>query len=78
MPAVLIRQLDVLYKIMAAAPAGRSQVLLDQAGMIQRLNLRTVAEEADQADVTARYDALLALHERLASVEPDGAAGDLS
>jgi hypothetical protein len=46
--------------------------------MIQRLNLRTVAEEADQADVTARYDALLALHDRLASVEPDGAAGDLS
>ena len=78
MPAVLIRQLDVLYKIMAAAPAGRSQVLLDQAGMIQRLNLRTVVEEADQADVTARYDALLALHDRLASVEPDGAAGDLS
>jgi uncharacterized membrane protein len=76
MPAVLIRQLEVLYKIMAAAPPGRSQVLLDQGAMIQRLSLRTVAEEADQADVTARYDALLALHERLAA--PEGAAGDLS
>jgi uncharacterized membrane protein len=65
MPAVLIRQLDVLYKIMAVASASRSQVLLDQAGMIQRLNLRTVAEAADQADVTARYEALLALHEKI-------------
>jgi len=61
MPAVLIRQLDALHKIMTVAPASRSQVLLDQADMIQRLNLRTVAEGADQADVAARYDALLKL-----------------
>jgi hypothetical protein len=39
-------------------------VLLDQAAMIQRLNLGTVAEATDQADVTARYEALLALHDR--------------
>jgi len=64
MPAVLIRQLDALYKIMAVAPDGRSQVLLDQAAMIQRLNLRTISEATDQADVTARYEALLALHAR--------------
>ena len=38
MPAVLIRQLDALHKIMAVAPAGRTQVLLDQADMIQRLS----------------------------------------
>ena len=44
------------------APAARSQILLDQADMIQRLNLRTVAEPTDQADVTARYEALLKLH----------------
>jgi len=62
MPAVLIRQLDALHKIMTVAPASRSQVLLDQADMIQRLSLRTVPEAADQADVTARYDALLKLH----------------
>jgi uncharacterized membrane protein len=62
MPAVLIRQLDVLSKIMAAAPPGRSQVLLDQAGMIVRVSERTVPEPADQADVTAPYDALLKLH----------------
>jgi uncharacterized membrane protein len=64
MPAVLIRQLDALYTIMAAAPADRSQVLLDQADMIQRLNLRTVPEEADRSDVTDRYEALLVLHAR--------------
>src|SRR5580700_1554713 len=62
MPAVLIRQLDALHKIMTVAPASRSQVLLDQADMIQRLNLRTVPEASDQADVTARYEALLKLH----------------
>ena len=62
MPAVLIRQLDALSTIMAVAPAGRTQVLLDQAAMIQRVSLRTVPEPADQADIAARYDALLALH----------------
>ncbi len=61
MPAVLIRQLDALSTIMAVAPASRIEVLFDQAVMIQRLNLRTVHEQADQADITARYDALLAL-----------------
>jgi uncharacterized membrane protein len=71
MPAVLIRQLDALYKIMAVAPASRSRVLLDQAAMIQRVNLRTVPEEADQADITARYEALLKQH-----ASKGGPAGD--
>ena len=62
MPAVLIRQLDALSKIMVVAPAGRTQVLLDQALLIQRVNLRSVVEQADQTDITARYDALLALY----------------
>jgi uncharacterized membrane protein len=66
MPAVLIRQLDVLSKIMAVAPASRTQVLLDQAAMIQRVNLRTVPEKADQADITARYEAVLAVHAEIA------------
>jgi len=64
MPAVLIRQLDVLATIMAAAPPGRSQVLLDQAAMINRVSERTVPEPADQADVAARYQELLARHAR--------------
>jgi uncharacterized membrane protein len=62
MPAVLIRQLDALSTIMAVAPPGRTQVLLDQAAMIQRVSQRTVAEQADQADITIRYEALLTLH----------------
>jgi uncharacterized membrane protein len=64
MPAVLIRQLDALTKIMMVAPTDRTQVLLDQAAMIQRVNMRTVPEEHDQADVSARYEALLTAYER--------------
>jgi uncharacterized membrane protein len=62
MPAVLIRQFEALDKVMAVAPATRSRILLDQADMLQRLNLRTVPEPSDQADVTARYEALLKPH----------------
>jgi len=74
MPAVLIRQLDALSTIMAAAPPGRSQVLLDQAAMIARVSERTVPEPADQADVAARHEALLALHASAAHSRPDGSA----
>ncbi len=66
MPAVLMRQLDALSKVMAVAPAGRSQVLLDQAAMIARVGERTVPEPADQADITVRYQALLTLHAQAA------------
>jgi uncharacterized membrane protein len=76
MPAVLIRQLDALSTIMAVAPAGRAQVLLDQAVMIQRVNLRTVPEQADQADITARYDALLALHAQATGGQAAGSGSD--
>jgi uncharacterized membrane protein len=74
MPAVLIRQLDALFKVMAVAPPGRTQVLLDQAAMIARVSERTVPEPADQADITTRYRALLALHAQAAHRQPDGSA----
>ena len=70
MPAVLIRQLDALSTVMAVAPPGRSQVILDQAAMIARVSERTVPEPADQADITARYQALLALHAQAARPQP--------
>jgi uncharacterized membrane protein len=70
MPAVLIRQLDALYTVMAAAPADRSQVLLDQAAMIAGVSERTVPEEADRADVSDRYEALLTLHKQATSPQP--------
>ena len=71
MPAVLIRQLDVLSKVMAVAPPGRSHVLLDQAAMIARVGERSVPEPADQADIAARHQALLAVHARAADPQRD-------
>jgi uncharacterized membrane protein len=62
MPAVLIRQLDALATVMAVVAPDRGQVLLEQAAMIARVSERTVPEPADQVDVTARHQALLALH----------------
>jgi uncharacterized membrane protein len=61
MPAVLIRQLDALAKIMEPATTARDrQVLLDQAAMIERLSGTTVAEPADRADITRAYEQVLA------------------
>ena len=74
MPAVLIRQLDALSTVMAVAPPGRSQVILDQAAMIARVSERTVPEPADRADITVRYQALLALHAQALRLQPDGSA----
>ena len=74
MPAVLIRQLDALSTVMAVAPPGRSQVILDQAAMIARVSERTVPEPADRADITIRYQALLALHAQALRLQPDGSA----
>jgi uncharacterized membrane protein len=62
MPAVMIRQLDALAKIMEQTPnRQRRRVLVDQADLIQRANLRTVTESADQAEVTARHRAVIAI-----------------
>ncbi|MFC9789539.1 DUF2254 domain-containing protein [Rhodococcus sp. NPDC127528] len=63
MPAVMIRQLDALTKIFEQTTIPeRRQVLLDQAAMIHRANLATVAEKADRDDVDRRYKALLDLN----------------
>src|ERR1700722_6119434 len=74
MPAVLIRQIDALFTVMEVAPAGRTQVLLDQAALLQRLSERTVPEPSDQADIAVRYQALLTLHATRpqATAEPAG------
>jgi uncharacterized membrane protein len=58
----MIRQLDALAKIIeqTSHPA-RRRILLHQADMIQRANLRSVREQADRGDVTRRYDAVLGL-----------------
>jgi uncharacterized membrane protein len=67
MPAVMIRQLDALVKIMAdTTGAGQRQVLLDQAAMIQRASERSVPEGADRDDIRRRYEEVLTADGRLA------------
>jgi uncharacterized membrane protein len=61
MPAVMIRQLDGLAKVMAyAASPEQRELLLEQAEMILRGCEESVPEQADRADVRRRYDAVLA------------------
>jgi uncharacterized membrane protein len=63
MPAVMIRQLDALAKIMQQTTTlEQHRVLLEQAAMIERASSESVPEEADRADVRRRYNALLAVH----------------
>jgi uncharacterized membrane protein len=62
MPAIMIRQLDALAKIIEQTPGrARRTVLIRQAEAIQRSNLATVAEPMDRDDVTQRYETVLAL-----------------
>ena len=67
MPAVMIRQLEALAKIMEeTSSAGQRRVLLDQALMIDRACERSVPEATDRADVRRRYEAVLIIEARLA------------
>jgi len=71
MPAVMIRQLDALAKIMERTTTSDDrQVLLDQAAMIERLSEATVAEACDRADVSRAYQAVLAAHAMVLAVGP--------
>jgi len=65
MPAVMIRQLDGLAKVMThtSTPAQR-EVLLEQAEMIMRACEESVPEEADRADVRRRYEAVRTARQR--------------
>jgi uncharacterized membrane protein len=69
-PAVMIRMLDALTRIMAeTSSSGQRRVLLEQAEMIDRACERSVPEAADRADVRRRYEAILTLESRLAGSE---------
>jgi uncharacterized membrane protein len=65
MPAVMIRQLEALAKVMdyATSSAGR-QVLITQAEMILRSSEESVPEEADRADVRERYEIVMSAARR--------------
>jgi uncharacterized membrane protein len=71
MPAVMIRQLDALAKIMerAAAPEDQ-QLLLDQAAMIERLGAESVGEPSDRADISRAHQQVLDVHASLAAHSP--------
>jgi hypothetical protein len=65
MPAVMIRQLDALTKIIAeTSDIEQRRVLLDQAAMISRASERSVPEESDRTDIQRQYDELLAADDR--------------
>jgi uncharacterized membrane protein len=64
MPAVMIRQLDALEKVMEyTATSAQRDVLIEQARRIQTSNTESVPEAADRADVTRSYQAVLAARE---------------
>lgn len=70
MPAVMIRQLEALTKMMTeTTDAGQRRLLLDQAEMIQRASERSVAEASDRADVQRRFEAVLTAEAGLARRE---------
>ncbi|MBV8087020.1 MAG: DUF2254 domain-containing protein [Chloroflexi bacterium] len=61
MPAVLIRQLEGLRKVMVVVSTrAEREVVLHHAEMILRTSDGSVAEESDRNDVHAAYDLLLA------------------
>jgi uncharacterized membrane protein len=69
MPAVMIRQLDALTRIMERTTSTEDrQVLLDQAAMIERLSANTVDEPTDRADITRAYTRVLTAHAAVAGV----------
>jgi len=60
MPAVMIRQLDALAKILEETETEEQrELLLAQAAKTMRLCERTVAEETDRADVESEYARVL-------------------
>lgn len=74
MPAVMIRQLDTVSRIMVdTTEKGQRRVLLEQAAMIERASERSVPEEADRADVRRCYEAVLTVEARLADREASSA-----
>jgi uncharacterized membrane protein len=66
MPAVMIRELEALTRIMTETTSdGQRRVLLEQAAMIDRASERSVPEAADRADIRRRYEAMLTMESRL-------------
>ncbi|MGH3285675.1 MAG: DUF2254 domain-containing protein, partial [Streptosporangiaceae bacterium] len=70
MPAVMIRALEALARIMTETTSnGQRRVLLEQAAMIDRASERSVPEAADRTDIRRRYEAILTMESRLTASE---------
>jgi uncharacterized membrane protein len=70
MPAVMIRQLESLTKIMDyATTEERRTLLLDQAAMIMRSCEESVPEPADRDDVKREHDAVTVAAARMAATQ---------
>jgi uncharacterized membrane protein len=75
MPAVMIRQLDGLAKLMAyTTSAEQRELVLEQAAMILRASEDSVPEQADRADVRRRFDEVRAAGSSRANGAPPGEA----
>jgi uncharacterized membrane protein len=71
MPAVMIRQLEALEKIMDhTATVEQRDLLLEQAAMIFQASEESVAEPSDRADVKREYDEVIAAAARAAATPP--------
>src|SRR5271166_1911184 len=71
MPAVMIRMLEALARIMAETTSeGQRRVLLEQAAMINRACERSVPEASDRADIQRRYEAILTMESRMTESVP--------
>jgi uncharacterized membrane protein len=77
MPAVMIRQLDGIAKVMAHTNSlSQREVLAEQAEMILRASEESVPEAADRADVRLRYD--LVQGAQSAAIARDTADGNVT
>jgi uncharacterized membrane protein len=62
MPAILIRQLENLQKVMTVVSTpGQREVALHHAKMVLRVSEESVREESDRSDVLAAYELLVAI-----------------
>ena len=71
MPAIMIRQLDALTKIMRhASSVEHREVLLRQAAMILQSSIESIPEPSDRADVRREYDQVIAAAAEVSRLEP--------
>ena len=73
MPAVMIRQLEALTKILdTTTQAAQRDLLLEQAAMIYHASVEAIPEPSDVADVRREYDAVLHAAARAAERDTAG------